>query len=1100
MTNIIEDEKIRKTHREPAKEGSEEERLQHLRDKWFQEYEDIIRPPPLELPPWREVNHAIPLIDEGMKYKYRPPRCPDVVKEELTEKINKYVSAGWWKRTNAQQAAPLLCVAKKSGKLRTVVDARQRNDNTIKDVTPLPDQDQIRMDVARAKYRSKIDLSDAYEQVRIELADIWKTAFATTQGTFISFVMQQGDCNAPATFQRLMMTVLREFVGRFVHVYLDDIFVFSDSIEEHERHLKMVFDKLREVKLYLSKAKLDLYSKRMDCLGHIIDDRGLHADADKMSRIHDWRTPRSYNEVQRFLGLVNYLAQFMLDITAYTSPLSDMEHNDRPFVWRPLHQKCFDLIKNMACKAPILKPIDPRINEPIWLICDASIYGIGAMYGQGQEWRTCRPAGFLSRKFSSAQRAYHTYEQEALAILEGLMKWEDKLLGRKFTVVTDHKALEFFKNIASPSGRQIRWLEYMARFNYSLQHVPGKDNKVADCLSRYYENDNADDFHPAQDYVNADVRLDPDWEDLKIGRIIELSAGRITRSNPQGLEPRARDEARHLTMAKEPRTVEAQEMAQAATRAKATADELPEPLNVEPEGEEPHETVWEALANGPSLRKEFERRTEFMTFIKNNYGKDKVFAKIIANPGHYKTFDIREGFIYTMNRNSEEVLCVPRLTFGKRTTTQILIDHAHTTLGHFGNQKTSEYLRRWFWWPRMGTETEKFCISCAKCQVSKPRNHLKAGLLHSLPISTEPWRSVAMDFLGPFPRVDGMEYDYLWVIVCRCTSMVHLVPIRTTHTSADLAGLYVKEIVRLHGLPESIVSDRDPKFTSKFWRELHRLMGTKLLMSTAFHPQTDGLSERTIRSINQILRATVNTDQLNWIEKIPLTEFALNSAVSATTGYAPFELNYGYLPKTIAGISTDTEFAGVKEFAERAKQFLESSHDAIIESRINQTHYANKHRREEPHYEVGDLVYLSTKNLTIPKGRARKLVPKFIGPYKILEENRETSSYKLELPENMSIHPTFHVEVLRRHEPNDDNIFPHRDARAFYDVGNDEEVEWRVEEIDGHRWNGNRVEFHVRWTHDDATWESYTKCNTLSALDEYLRLQGVRHWKALSKL
>ena len=145
-------------------------------------------------------------------------------------------------------------------------------------------------------------------------------------------------------------------------------------------------------------------------------------------------------------------------------------------------------------------------------------------------------------------------------------------------------------------------------------------------------------------------------------------------------------------------------------------------------------------------------------------------------------------------------------------------------------------------------------------------------------------------------------------------------------------------------------------------------------------------------------------------------------------------------------------------------------------------------------------MYLSTKNLTIPKGRARKLVPKFIGPYKIIEENRETSSYKLELPENMSIHPTFHVEVLRRHEPNDDNIFPHRDARAFYDVGNDEEVEWRVEEIDGHRWNGNRVEFHVRWTHDDATWESYTKCNTLSALDEYLRLQGVRHWKALSKL
>ena len=288
VKDFFEDEAIRAMHENPPEPGSEKEKISKLRDKWYKECEDIMRPPPDGLPPWREVNHRIPLIDPDKKYTYHLPRVHQDVKNDLLEKISRYVKAKWWKEGTASQAAPILCIRKKNGKLRTVVDACQRNDNTVKDITPLPDQDQIRMDVAQAKYRSKIDLSDAYEQIRIELEDVPKTAFSTPFGTFFSMVMQQGDCNTPATFQRLMTTLFRDFIGRFVHVYLDDIFVFSNSIEEHEKHLKLVFDKLRKAKLYLSKSKCDLYSECMDCLGHIIDERGLHADADKMARIRDW--------------------------------------------------------------------------------------------------------------------------------------------------------------------------------------------------------------------------------------------------------------------------------------------------------------------------------------------------------------------------------------------------------------------------------------------------------------------------------------------------------------------------------------------------------------------------------------------------------------------------------------------------------------------------------------------------------------------------------------------------------------------------------------------------------------------------------------------
>jgi hypothetical protein len=130
-------------------------------------------------------------------------------------------------------------------------------------------------------------MSDAYEKISVEPSDIRKTAFSTTYGTFVNHTMQQGYCNMPATFQRLMTIIFRDFIGKFIHVYLDDIFVFSNSIEDHEKHLRLVFDKLRKAQLYLEESKLDLYSKQMDCLSHIIDDRGIHADSDKMARIRE---------------------------------------------------------------------------------------------------------------------------------------------------------------------------------------------------------------------------------------------------------------------------------------------------------------------------------------------------------------------------------------------------------------------------------------------------------------------------------------------------------------------------------------------------------------------------------------------------------------------------------------------------------------------------------------------------------------------------------------------------------------------------------------------------------------------------------------------
>ena len=343
-----------------------------------------------------------------------------------------------------------------------------------------------------------------YKQICVEPKDVWKTVFATIYGTFVSHTMQQGDCNAPATFQRLMTVILRDYIGRFIHVYLDDIFVYSNSIEEHKKHLELVFNKLRQAHLYLEESMLNLYSKRMDCLGHLIDDCGIHADSDKMSHIRGWCIPRNKHDVQRFLGLVQYLAHFMPDVSVYTSLLATIQKNGHPFLWKPMHQVCMDNIKALACKVPILHPIDPSGHEPIWVICDASASGIGAVYGQGPDWQSCRPTGFMSKKFTAAQHNYRVFKMETITILKALLKWEDKLLSNCINVVTDHRALEFFKTQRRLSSCQMRWMEYLSRFDFDIQYMKGSSNKVADSLLRYYQSDTEDDTHPTYDFVNAD--------------------------------------------------------------------------------------------------------------------------------------------------------------------------------------------------------------------------------------------------------------------------------------------------------------------------------------------------------------------------------------------------------------------------------------------------------------------------------------------------------------------------------------------------------------------------------------------------------------------
>jgi hypothetical protein len=202
-------------------------------------------------------------------------------------------------------------------------------------------------------------------------------------------------------------------------------------------------------------------------------------------------------------------------------------------------------------------------------------------------------------------------------------------------------------------------------------------------------------------------------------------------------------------------------------------------------------------------------------------------------------------------------------------------------------------------------------------------------------VATRPLELIGMDFVGPFPEVKG--FNYLWVIICQMSSMVHLVPVHTTMTVSQLSVIYMHEVVRLHGLPASIVRDQDPKFMSKWWHELHRIMGTKLLMSTSFHLQMDGATERANRSIGQMFRSLIKPDQKDWVRRCPLIGFAINLSIGNATRLAPFEINCGYMPTIMKEVKIDNRIPpGIRTFAQNTLKNMALAHDMLIETPVHQ--------------------------------------------------------------------------------------------------------------------------------------------------------------------
>jgi len=462
----------------------------------------------------------------------------------------------------------------------------------------------------------------------------------------------------------------------------------------------------------------------------------------------------------------------------------------------------------------------------------------------------------------------------------------------------------------------------------------------------------------------------------------------------------------------------------------ASIDDMPCEMPNRASGAESLNNAMDALLPPQTLIEHMQDSISGIDLSKELSGKyihDSLFHKVLENPKHFKNFEVSEGLIF-LKQNGVKLLCIPNIEIKGHNVHELIISEAHSFLAHLGAQKTVAYLRDHVWWKDMVNNVKSYCNSCITCKRSKLSNQKPYSLLNPLAIPTRPWESIGIDFVGPLleSKDCDVSYDCIIVIICLLMAMVHLVLGHINYTAHQVAELIFAEVYKHHGLPSSIVSDRDVLFTSTFWKQLHELIGMKLNMSSAYHPESDGSTERANRTVMQMIRQCMSPNQKDWCVRLPGIEFTINSATAGSTGYAPFFLNNGRMPRSFIWESTESsEYPGVSTFAQKIKSAIISAHDSILAAWVKQTHMANCCRQLSP-FKEGDLVYISMKNISIPKKLAQKLVPKYVGPYLIVKDYGN-NSYKVDISARLKqrgIHDVFHASLLRIHVPNDDRLFP----------------------------------------------------------------------------
>jgi RNase H-like domain found in reverse transcriptase/Reverse transcriptase (RNA-dependent DNA polymerase)/Integrase zinc binding domain/Chromo (CHRromatin Organisation MOdifier) domain len=1095
----------------------DELRIRALLDQYKDVFPEGLPP---GMPPNRKVVHPIPL-EPTAKPSYRPMyRLSPEEKEECENQVKDLLDKGLIQPSSSPWGAPVLFVPKPNGKLRMCCDFRMLNKQTIKNKFPLPRIDDLLDLLHGKKVFSSLDLQSGYWQIALRPEDMRKTAFNTHFGHFEYKVMCFGLANAPATFQSLMNDIFKDYLGKFVVVYLDDILIYSDNPEQHMRHLELVLQRLRQHKLYAQLAKCDFGLSELKFLGHIIGEFGVKPDPAKVQVVQDWPEPTNAAELRSFLGLAQYFRKFIQGYAQVASGMYDLLKANAVFNFSDTHRKAFEQLKYSLANAPVLNA--PDFSQQFELWTDASTHGIGSVLMQQGH-----PVAYESRKLSSAEFNYTTTEQELLAVVHSLKVFRPYLQS-KFTtqIFTDHRALEWLLTKQDVSRREARWLEEISRYNLRLSYIPGRTN-VADPISRIpaLMNINSGWFSAITRAQAQAQQLHTAAEAVMASLPDDMDSDIVTESlDDMDIVTTSLDELDDMDIV----TMSLDELDNNST------PQGPNPMEIDPDQPDSDEESTVA---------------EMLTHLQKWYAADAWFQ----TRGNLSKFSItrdHSGLYYRDSARGRQ-LVIP----GHHELRAAIIREHHDPpyAGHRGAKPTEQLIQRLYWWPGMQQDVVTYVGACTGCTINKSSTKKPYGVAKSLPTPFRPWECFSMDWMTDF-AVTKHGFDSILVVVDYLTKLAHFIPCRKDQSSEEVARILRREVIRLHGVSEVIVSDRDPKLVGNFMKDLFRCLGVKHKPSTAYRPQTDGQTERLNRVIQEMLRNYVSPSHDDWDEYLDLAEFAYNNSYHESIKTTPFRLTYGLDPRSplstikinVAGTTVDfsyirptlrtcgipsskacpvnipgckgvaryynisdagdsrliPECPAARKFTSYMQQLLQHARRCLEDAKQRQRAYAQKRMLDEP-FRLGEYVWLSTVNLRRRLKGTPKLMPKFVGPFKITKVVNETA-YMLDINETKKkIHNVFHASLFKRvkgqvpKKPMPIILAEDADVDGKYERYEVEVIlDHRVNHRSRSRANGSRtakkvdgVEYLIKWKGFDVihcTWEPSTnvdKCNDL--LREY---------------
>jgi hypothetical protein len=967
------------SHKHDQKKSFEE-----LVPKEYHQFRDVFSKDSFDrLPDRKPWDHAIELKPGSEPFRTKIyPLSPNEQKE-LDGFLDENLKSGRIRPSKSPMASPVFFVKKKDGSLRLVQDYRKLNDITIKNSYPLPLISDIITKLQKAKYFTKLDVRWGYNNVRIKEGDEWKAAFRTNRGLFEPLVMFFGLTNSPATFQTMMNDLFMELIDNcVVIVFMDDILIFTETLDHHRKVVKQVLQILADNKLYLKAEKCEFERLKIEYLGLIISQGKIEMDPVKIEGVSKWPAPSNVKQVQSFLGFVNFYRRFIQDFAYIAKPLHELTKKDTPWSWTEKHRNAFEALKQKVTSQPIL--VFPNDQKPYKIEADSSDYATGAVLSQEGEDGKWHPVAYLSKSLSEVERNYEIHDKEMLAIIRALEEWRHYLEGAKhpFQVWTDHKNLEYFMTAKKLNRRQARWSLFLSRFDFGLYHRPGRSSLKPDALSRRSD-------HGKGDHDNEDVTLlKPSY--LRIQALRQGHA--LINSQENSLLKQIR---------------QAREMDEQVVKA---VEELKKTSTRKLEGQEWSEEQGLILFRG------------------------KVYIP--------KDLGLRRKIVE--------------------------LHHDSQITGHPGRWKTLELVSRNYWWPGMTKYIAAYIKGCDKCNRTKTFPAKLVGKLVPTQIPKDIWEIITIDLIPGLPECSG--YNCIMVVVDRLSKMMHAVPTTEKVTSEGIARLYRDYVWKHHGLPQQIISDRGTQFISEFMRELNSILGIKTSASTAYHPQTDGQTERVNQEIEQYLRLFVNHRQNDWVEWLALAEFSYNNRIQASTHQTPFMLNTGRHPRLGVEPLKDSKVDSVDGFLKRMQASRKEAEAALYKAAEDMARFYDQRRGEAVTYKVGDKVWLDGEKLRSDRP-SKKLDDKRYGPFPITEIIGP-NAYKLKLPPSMKIHPVFNTVRLRPYT--EDSITGRKAPPRPPPVITGDNPEWEVEIIKDSRLYRGKLQYLVKWKgypQEDSTWE-----------------------------